>query len=50
MPVTMEKIKRISTIFAGRSNIALGTELKKLSKPAKESPEKVIRDFRDPCN
>lgn len=46
MPVRIEKIKRFSTIFAERSDIALGTELKKLSKPAKKAPEDVIKDFR----
>jgi len=47
MPVTIEKIRKFSHIFTERSNIALGTELKKLYKKTnKKPPEEVIRKYR----
>ncbi|MFP4185703.1 MAG: hypothetical protein ACLFSM_05800 [Thermoplasmata archaeon] len=48
MPLTIEKMKKLSNLFVDREDIKVGTELKKLSKPVSsdEKPEKVIREFR----
>ncbi len=48
MPLTIEKMKRLSNLFVDREDIKVGTELKKLSKPvpSEEKPEEVIREFR----
>ncbi len=48
MPLTIEKMKRLSNLFTEREHISVGTELKKLSKPTSidKKPEKIIKEFR----